>query len=235
MRRAIALGLDRKAFIDIISEGQGDIGGVMQPLPEGVWGMPQDVLQTLPGYDPDVQKNRSEARQIMQRLGYGPDRRLALKVSTRNVPPFRDPAVILTDQLKEVFIDGELEIVETALWYPKMYRKDYKIGLNLTGGGVDDPDQQFYENYACGAARNYTGYCNPELEKMFDQQSMESDEGKRKRLVWEIERKLAEDGARPIIFYNRFAYRWQSQLKGWTMMVNSIVNNFRMEDVWVDK
>jgi peptide/nickel transport system substrate-binding protein len=36
MRRAIPLGLDRKAFIDIISEGQGDIGGVMQPLPEGV-------------------------------------------------------------------------------------------------------------------------------------------------------------------------------------------------------
>ena len=235
MRRAIALGLDRKAFINIISEGQGDIGGVMQPLPEGVWGMPQDLLQTLPGYDPDVQKNRSEARQIMQRLGYGPDRRLALKVSTRNVPPFRDPAVILADQLKEVFIDGELEIVETALWYPKMYRKDYKIGLNLTGGGVDDPDQQFYENYACGAARNYTGYCNPELEKMFDQQSRESDEGKRKKLVWEIERKLAEDGARPIIFYNRFAYCWQSQVKGWTMMVNSIVNNFRMEDVWVDK
>jgi peptide/nickel transport system substrate-binding protein len=230
MRRAIALGLDRKAFINIISEGQGDIGGVMQPLPEGVWGMPQDLLQTLPGYDPDVQKNRSEARQIMQRLGYGPDRRLALKVSTRNVPPFRDPAVILTDQLKEFFIDGELEIVETALWYPKMYRKDYKIGLNLTGGGVDDPDQQFYENYACGAARNYTGYCNPELEKMFDQQSMESDEGKRKKLVWEIERKLAEDGARPIIFYNRFAYCWQPRVKGWTMMVNSIINNFRMED-----
>jgi hypothetical protein len=24
------------AFIDIISEGQGDIGGVMQPLPEGL-------------------------------------------------------------------------------------------------------------------------------------------------------------------------------------------------------
>ena len=36
MRRAIALSLDRKAFINIISEGQGDIGGVMQPLPEGV-------------------------------------------------------------------------------------------------------------------------------------------------------------------------------------------------------
>jgi len=235
MRRAMALSLDRKAFIDIISEGQGDIGGVMQPLPEGLWGMPPDVMKTLPGYDPDVQKNRAEARDIMHKLGYGPDKRLALKISTRNIPPFRDPAVILIDQLKEVFIDGELDIVETALWYPKMYRKDYKIGLNLTGGGVDDPDQQFYENYACGAPRNYTGYCNPELEKLFAQQSVETDEAKRKKLVWEIERKLAEDGARPIIFYNRFAYCWQPRVKDWTMMVNSIINNWRMEDVWIDK
>ncbi len=235
VRRAMALSLDRKAFIDIISEGHGDIGGVMQPLPEGVWGMPEEFLRTLPGYDPDAQKSRAEAREIMHKLGYGPDNRLALKVSTRNIPPFRDPAVILIDQLKEVFIDGELEIVETALWYPKMYRKDYKIGLNLTGGGVDDPDQQFYENYGCGSPRNYTGYCNPELESLFEQQSMEADEGKRKKLVWEIERRLAEDGARPIIFYNRFAYCWHPRVKGWTMMVNSITNNWRMEDVWLDK
>ena len=181
MRRAMALSLDRKAFIDIISEGQGDIGGVMQPLPEGLWGMPDEILRALPGYDPDVVKNRSEAREIMHKLGYGPEKRLTLKVSTRNIPPFRDPAVILIDQLKDVFIDGELEVVETALWYPKMYRKDYKIGLNLTGGGVDDPDQQFYENYACDAPRNYSGYCSPELEKMFERQSMETDEGKRKK------------------------------------------------------
>jgi peptide/nickel transport system substrate-binding protein len=234
MRRAMALALDRKAFIDILSDGQGDIGGVMQPLPEGLWGMPPEVLRALPGYDPDVQKNRAEAREIMHKLGYGLDKRLALKVSTRNIPPFRDPAVLLIDQLKEVFVDGELEIVETALWYPKMYRKDYKIGLNLTGGG-GDPDQQFYENYACGAPRNYSGYCNPELEQLFDRQSMEAEQGKRKQLVWEIERKLAEDGARPIIFYNRFAYCWQPQVKGWTMMVNSITNNWRMEDVWLDR
>ena len=75
MRRAMALSLDRKSFIYIISEGRGDIGGAMQPLPEGVWGMPPDVQRTLPGYDPDVQKNRSEARAIMQKLGYGPDNR----------------------------------------------------------------------------------------------------------------------------------------------------------------
>ena len=84
LRRAMALSLDRKAFIDIITAGQGDIGGVMQPLPEGLWGMPPEILHALPGYDPDVQKSRAEARQIMEQLGYGPNNRLKAKVMTRD-------------------------------------------------------------------------------------------------------------------------------------------------------
>ena len=45
LRRAMALSLDRQAFIDIITEGQGDIGGVMQPTPAGLWGMPPGHCQ----------------------------------------------------------------------------------------------------------------------------------------------------------------------------------------------
>jgi peptide/nickel transport system substrate-binding protein len=235
LRRAMALSLDRKAFIDILSDGQGDMGGVMQPPPEGIWGMPPDVLQTLPGYGPDIQKNRSEARRIMQTLGYGPDNRLKIKVSTRNTPFYRDPAVILIDQLKEVYINGELEMIDTTNWYPKVMRKDYTVGLNLTGNTLDDPDQNFYENYACGAVGNYNGYCNPGVDKLIDQQSAEPDQEKRKQLVWEIERKLAEDGARPIIFYDRRATCWQPYVKGLTIMVNSVFSGARMEDVWLDK
>jgi peptide/nickel transport system substrate-binding protein len=234
LRRATSLTLDRKAFIDIITEGQGDIGGTMLPAPEGVWGMPPEMLKTLPGYDPDVVKNRAEARKIMQKLGYGPDKRLAVTVSTRNLPPYRDPAVILIDQLKEIYIDGVLEPVDTTQWYPRITRKDFTVGLNVTESGVDDPDQQFYENYVCGSERNYTGYCNPEVDKLVDRQSMESDKEKRKQLVWEIERRLAEDNARPVIFYPRGATCRHPQVKGLTVMVNSIYNGYRYEDLWLD-
>jgi peptide/nickel transport system substrate-binding protein len=235
IRRAMALTLDRKSFIDILAEGQGDIGGAMQPRPQGVWGMPAEMLNTLPGYGSDIGKNRAEARNLMEKVGYGPSRPLAVKVSVRNTPPFRDPAVILIDQLKEIYIDGELEVIETANWFPKVYRKDYKVGLNLTGAGVDDPDAQFYENYACGSDRNYTSYCNRELDKLFDQQSEEPNQEKRRHLVWDIDKKLQEDGARPILFHNRFATCWHPQLKGLTIMVNSLFNGWRMEDVWLDK
>jgi peptide/nickel transport system substrate-binding protein len=70
---------------------------------------------------------------------------------------------------------------------------------------------------------------------MIEQQSMETDEGRRKQLVWEIERKLAEDFARPIIFYSRQATCWQPYVKNVTMMVNSIFNGNRREDIWLDK
>src|SRR5437762_13264694 len=106
LRRAMTLARDRQSCIDITTESKGNTGGIMLPPPEGVWGMPPEVLQTLPGYGPDVQKNRADARAIMQKLGYGPEKRISVKLSTRDIPPYRDPAVILIDQLKQLYIDS---------------------------------------------------------------------------------------------------------------------------------
>ena len=109
------------------------------------------------------------------------------------------------------------------------------VGANLSGSGVDDPDAYFYEHYACGSERNYTNYCNPELEKMYEQQSVEPDQEKRKKLVWEIDRQLQEDAARPIIYQYRLAHLPLSAGHGITMMVNSIFNGWRFEDAWLDQ
>jgi peptide/nickel transport system substrate-binding protein len=235
LRRAMALSLDRKAFIDILAEGQGDIGAAMMPPPEGRWGMPREIVETLPGYGPDVDKNRAEARNIMQALGYGPDRRLAVKVSARNVGPNIEATVVLIDQLKEIYVAGELEPVDNALWFAKVMRHDYAVAHGATFKAVDDPDQTFYETYACGAENNPDGYCNPEVDKLIDRQSIEFDEQKRKQLVWEIERRLAEDGARPIIYHTRTATCRHPYVKGFDSMVNSVYNGWRFEDLWLDK
>ena len=98
IRRALALTLDRQAFIDILIEGEGKMSGAMLPPPDGVWGMPPEMLKTIIGYG-DVAKSREEARELMKQAGYGPDKRLKVKVSTRNIATFRDPATILIDQL----------------------------------------------------------------------------------------------------------------------------------------
>jgi len=235
LRRAMAMTIDRQAFIDILTEGKGLKAAAMQPPPGGQWGMPAEMLAELPGYGPDVTFSREAARQIMRKLGYGPDKRLAIKVSTRDVPAYRDPAVILIDQLKRIYFDAELEPLDTTQWYPKVMRKDYTVALNLTGTQVDDPDAMLYENYSCNGVGNYNGFCDPEIDKLIDQQSIEANQDKRKRLVWEIERRLVEDNAKPLVYFNRGGICWDPSVKGITVMQNSIYNGWRMEDVWLDR
>ncbi len=235
IRKAMALALDRSAFIDILTEGQASKGAAMLPAPEGQWALPPEELAKLPGYGADVRKNQDEARKIMAGLGYGPGKPLKVKVSVRNIAIYRDPAVILIDQLKKIHIDGELEPIDTTVWYAKVQRKDYSVSLNLTGVAVDDPDVNLIENYTCRSERNYTQYCNPTVDDLIFRQSKEIDLAKRKQLVWEIERKLAEDVVRPIIFHNRAATCWHPYVKGVVLHENSIYNNWRLEDLWLDK
>jgi peptide/nickel transport system substrate-binding protein len=235
LRRALVLSLDRKAFNEILFQGHAIVGASMLPPPAGVWGVPKDVLEGMPGFGADIEKNRSEARQIMEKLGYTKDKPLKIKVATRNIAIYRDPAVILIDQLKSINIDAELDPIDTTVWYNKIQRKDYSVGMNLTGLGVDDPDTNFYENFHSASDRNYTAYKNSEIDALIDKQSAELDRDKRKQLVWEIERKLIEDGARPVINQNVANTCWTPQMKGLVLQVNSIYNGWRFEDIWLDR
>jgi peptide/nickel transport system substrate-binding protein len=141
---------------------------------------------------------------------------------------------LLIDQLKRVYIDGELELIDTPQYFPKIQRRDYTVALNLQTSGPDpDPTVQLF--YGCGSNLNWDGYCNPEMDKLIEQQSREGDAGRRKQLLWTIERKLAENSVRPIIFYAAGGTCEQPYVKGLTIMVNYIFGGWRMEDVWLDK
>ena len=235
MRRAIALSLDRQAFIDILGMGTGDIGTAMLPGPEGAWAMPKAMMQSLPGYDPDIAKNREEGRKLMRSLGYGPDNHLKVQVSAKNIPSNRDPETLLIDQLKEIWIDAELQLVETATWLPTLVRGNFVLAIELAGGALDEPDQTFFEEYACESNMNHAKYCNPKVDAMMVQQSMEADPEKRRALVWAIDSEIQQEVGRPIIFHARAATCWRPELKGLTLMVNSQYNGWRMDEVWLDR
>ncbi len=234
IRKAMLLALDRQAFIDIISQGKNFLAVNMMAPPQGGWGMPKEELAKLPSYgDPAAQ--RAEAIKIMEKLGYGPNNRLKVKVSTRDFNTFRDPAVILVDQLNKINFDAELEVIESSIWYNRLFKKDYGVALNLAGAGIDDPDGVLKMGFQCNSDANYSRYCNPEIDKMLNQQSREIDPLKRKAIVWEIERRLVADVARPIIYHGNNATCWHPHVKGYIQQENSIYNNSRYEEVWLDK
>ncbi len=104
-------------------------------------------------------------------------------MATRAIAIYVDMASFVINELKQVGIEASLKQVETAQWHAMATRGDYQIGANLTGLGVDEPDANYYENYACGSPRNYSQYCSEEVMKLIEQQSQELNPQKRLLLL----------------------------------------------------
>ena len=113
-------------------------------------------------------------------------------------------------------------------------RQEYTVGLNLQTSGPD-PDPILDLFYGCGSSLNWDHYCNKEVDALITAQSIEGDVARRKQILWQIERKLAEDDARPIIFYADRGTCTRPNVKGAIVNTNSIFDAARREDVWLDK
>ena len=233
LRRAVNLALDRASIIKSVYQGLGTPGGANQPPPYGSWGLPADQLKKLPGFG-SPEENKAEARKLLASKGYGPNNPLKVVVSTRAIAVYVNPATWVIDQLKQVGIDGTLEQIETGNWHAKVARRDYSIATNLTGVAPDDPDSNFYENYACGSQRNYSDYCDEEVMKMFDRASSETNHAKRLKLVHEIDAKLQMDVARPILMHSQDWFPMWPHVKD-LVAHHSIYNFHRYQNVWLDK
>ncbi len=233
VRRAVSLALDRRASVDAVRHGGALVGAAMAPRPYGFWGLSGKDLAALPGYG-DAGRDKAEARRLLASAGFGPDRPLKVELVTRNWALAADLASFVVDQLRQVGVDATLRQMESALWYPLLTRRDYAIGANLTAVGVDDPDATFYENYKCGSSRNYTDYCSPEVDRLIDVQSQELDRDRRLRLVLEIQRKLEEDVARPMLNWRTDYFTQWPHVRN-LVPHHSIYNWGRMQEVWLDR
>ncbi len=233
VRLALNLAIDRQGYLKGVRQGAGVLGTAMLPAPYGLWGLTAKDLPKLPGYgDPVAQK--AEARKLLAAAGFGAATPLKLVVSTRAWAAYVDVASFVVDQLRQVGVEATLEQVETAMWYSRLSRRDFQVAINVTGIGVDDPDANFYENFKCGSARNYSDYCNPAIDDLIEAQSRELDPTKRAALVHEIDRKLQLDGARPILGW-AFGYDVMHRSVRNLVPHQTIYSYARLQEVWLDR
>ena len=233
VRRAISLAMDRHAFVQGVRHGGAVVGASMMPKPFGIWGLPDQDLRALPGYRGSAQ-DKAEAKGLLAAAGYGPGKPLHLEMVTRSISIYLDVASFVVDQLRQVGVESTLKQMDSGAWFPALARRDYQIGANLTAGGFDDPDAYFVENYTCGSSRNYTDYFSEATDKLIDLQSAELDRARRLKIVWEIQRKLDTDVARPMLAWRKEYFAHWPHVKN-LVPHNSLYNYGRMQDVWLDK
>jgi len=91
VRRAISLGIDRKALVATVLRGYGVVGGSI--FPPGHWAYDPSLAVT---YDPDT------AKQLLDQAGYNQQHPLALTILTINEPFYQDQAVLIQRQLAQI-------------------------------------------------------------------------------------------------------------------------------------
>jgi len=132
-------------------------------------------------------------------------------------------------------LDGSLEDVfdlqdRVALSVASIIEPALQAAVTARAVGRPTNDLTAYDLYLRAYAMVWSSARQtPEALRLMEQAI--ARDPRRKQLVWEIERKLAADGARPIISYDRRATCWQPRVKGLTLM--SIVSSmaWRLEDV----
>jgi peptide/nickel transport system substrate-binding protein len=226
VRRALSRAVDRQAFIKAVLQGSGIPGGAMPPRPVGFWGLAATDLGTP--------NDKAAARQLLAAAGYTATNPLRVEVVTRNLAIYRDMASFVLSELKQVGVEASLRSIDTVEWYGITARKDFQIGANISGYGVDDPDSNFFEHYICKSSRNYTGYCDEEAEKLIERQSQELDVVKRLALVQRIQKKLEEDAARPMLSWRYDDYAHWPHVKN-LIPRHNVYNYGRMQEVWLDR
>ena len=233
VRRALSLAIDRRAYVTAVHSGSAIIGASLLPKPWGAWGLLEKDVSQLPGYGKSAQ-DKERARRLLAEAGFGPAKPLRVEMVTRAIAIYLDFASFVVNELKAVGVEATLKQVETAQWHPMVTRREFQIGANLTGLGLDDPDASFYENYACGSPRNYGDYCDEGVMRLIDEQSQELNPTKRMALVAQIQRKLEEDAARPTMGWRVDRFAHHAYVKN--LIPHQVVYNCcRLQDVWLDK
>jgi peptide/nickel transport system substrate-binding protein len=233
VRLAVSHAIDRRALVQAVHQGGAVVGASLAPRPYGVWGLLEKDLGALPGYGKPADE-KATARKLLAEIGVTPQNPLRVEMVTRAIAIYVDMASFVINELKQVGIEATLKQIETAQWHAMATRGDYQIGANLTGIGPDDPDANFYENYACGSPRNYSAYCSEQVMKMIDEQSQELDPKKRLTMVHAIQKKLEDEAARPMLAWRLDYFTVWPHVKG-LVPHHSIYNFGRMQDVWIDR
>jgi peptide/nickel transport system substrate-binding protein len=96
----------------------------------------------------------------------------------------------------------------------------------------DEPDL-YYARFTCDAPSNYGKYCNPEFDKLFEEQSRVFDVEKRAEIIRKMERLLLEDLPADRGYYWKSSMGYWNRVQNWPPLLGMAVYNYgKFEPVW---
>src|SRR5215813_906774 len=228
VRKAVALATDREKMIEIAAEGWGVVGGYIGP--HTPYGLPLEELKKYPQFGDDMAKRQAEAKRLLAEAGYA--KGLDVELVLRRGPMYERGALSRQDDLKKVGINIKITLLDTAAYRDRTEKGDFQAYTVLSAVTIDDPDN-YYARLVCDSTLNLGKYCNPEFDKLFQEQSQTFDVQKRAEITRQMERLLLQDVPDDRGFYWKSAMGYWNRVKQWPPIHGTTVFNFgKFEQTW---
>lgn len=203
VRQAITHAIDREAIVKHVLAGLGQVADV-----------PESPLSWA--YNPDVPKFKydvKKAKKMLADAGWKPGadgilekdgKKFTIEVKTNQGNKVReDIVVILQEQLKKVGIEIKPRIVEFSSLIADIDPGVWNFEAIVLGWslGTDPDPSAIFHTKEIEKGLNFNSYSNPKIDKLMDAQLKELDKEKRKKMIGEIQKLLAEDQPYTFLYY----------------------------------
>jgi peptide/nickel transport system substrate-binding protein len=190
VRQALAYATDRASLVTYLLCGQARLAPSL--LPPNHWAFEPNVRQY--DYDP------ARSEKLLDAAGFRPDAqgiRLHLTFKTSTDEGARTLSEVLANQWKRVGIAVDLRPLEFATFYSDITHGSFQVStLRWVGASTGDPDifdYVFDSKRVPPLGANRGHYQNAELDALLQKQRVEMDREKRKELLSQIQKIVAED------------------------------------------
>lgn len=202
-RRAVALALDRRQFLERVEFGQGKVAEA--PISSGIPFAHAPDLEGMPGHDPE------EAARLLEEAGWvragdgweaedveGVEPGTPLAFDFLHFPQFSGYGDLVRAQLGELGVDVELRSLEPPVFVETVFtERDFDSNV-VSYCNATDPEigvRRMYISSNIGPIpfSNSSAYSNEEIDRLFDEARAEVDRGDRRGIYRRIQEILVRD------------------------------------------
>ena len=188
VRRAMSLAVNRPRIIDSVYEG---VGALNPSVPAALkdWSVPMDQLgEGAQYFKPDLPR----ARKLMAEAGYPNGFSATVDFTTYGSQVLTDMVQLVLKGLKDIGIDARLVTKEYGAYIATTFYGKYDSMAFGPQTGFQEPDNFLYGQYYPGELKNHGHINDPVVADMLIRQRRTTDPVKRREVIWDIQRYLAQ-------------------------------------------
>jgi peptide/nickel transport system substrate-binding protein len=210
VRKALSLAIDREALTRVIFNGEF--------VPGNQWVHPgHPYYQTA---FPVTKRDLAAARALTAEAGVR--ERFSIDFMVGKSAEIQAVAEMIQAMAADIGIDMKIRVTEFATALKQAEAGEYQAFL-LGWTGRADPDGNSYIFHKCKAPQNYTGYCNPELDKLLDEQRTVSDFAARKAVFEKAAKIVLDDNPILYLYHRRVLVAHTARLEGYKQNADGVV------------